>query len=174
MGRKVAVVGVSGNGKTTLARSLAAKLGVPYVELDRLNHLPGWQEAPLEEFRAAVEEAMSTDGWVLDGSYEHRVGTLVYERADTVVWLDQPLPLVLWRLLRRTVSDVRTQRDLFNGNRQTWRYAFFVRDSLFSWAIRSHFRRRRTWPEKFAALPHLTLVRLRTPREVRTWLDAQG
>lgn len=48
MARRIAVVGVSGNGKTTLARRLAATLDVPYTELDALNHLPGWIEATAE------------------------------------------------------------------------------------------------------------------------------
>ena len=130
--RRVAVVGVSGNGKTTFSRDLASRLEVPYVELDALFHLSGWREADEEDFRRSVEQAMSSDGWVLDGSYFRILGPLVLERADTVVWLDQPLPLVLLRLVRRALRDIVTKRDLFNGNRQTWRYAFFVRDSLVS------------------------------------------
>jgi adenylate kinase family enzyme len=172
MGRKIAVVGVSGNGKTTVARKAAARLGVPYVELDALCHLPGWREASDDDFRRDVGAAMRSDGWVLDGTYEHKLGDFVYQHANTVVWLDQPLPLVLFRLVRRAVRDIVTKRDLFNGNRQTWRLAFFTRDSLVSWAIKSHFRRRRSWPEKFARMPQLQLVRLRSPREVERWLES--
>ncbi len=173
MGRKIAVVGVSGNGKTTLARRLARKLDLPYVELDALNHRPGWLEASPEELRRAVEHAMSTAGWVLDGSYQDKIGEVVLERADTLVWLDQPLPLVLWRLVRRAVRDIVTKRDLFNGNRQTWRMAFFVRDSLISFAVRSHFRRRREWPGRFTRIPGLEVVRLRSPKAVERWFRAQ-
>jgi adenylate kinase family enzyme len=174
MGRKIAVVGVSGNGKTTFSRRLATQLGVAYVELDALNHLPNWTEASPEELRAAVERAMEPDGWVIDGSYQIKLGDFVYERADTVVWLDQPLPLVLWRLVRRAVKDIVTKRDLFNGNRQTWRLAFFTRDSLVSYAVKSHFRRRREWPGRLAAIPGLAVVRLRTPSAVARWLAAQS
>jgi hypothetical protein len=96
----------------------------------------------------------------------------VLGRADTVVWLDQPLPLVLFRLVRRAISDIVTKRDLFNGNRQTWRYAFFMRDSLVSYAVKAYFRRRRIWPALFAGQPHLNVVRLRSPREVSRWLSS--
>lgn len=172
--RRIVVVGVSGNGKTTLSRRLGAKLGVPVTELDALNHQPGWTEASDEDFRRDVEAAMSSpDGWVLDGSYERRLGDLVLRQADTLVWLDQPLPLVLRRLVSRAVKDIVTKRDLFNGNRQTWRFAFFTRDSLVSFAVKQHFKRRRLWPAGLANHPNLEIVRLRSPREVAAWLEAQ-
>jgi shikimate kinase len=171
--RRIVVIGVSGNGKTTLAKHAAAKLGVPHVELDRLMHLPGWTEASDEQFRASVDEATRGDGWVTCGSYENKLGTFLYDRADEVVWLDQPLPLVLTRLLKRTLRDIVTRRDMFNGNRQTWSGAFGGRDSLFGYAIRMHFRRRKTWPPYYAQFPDLSVVRLRSPREVERWFDAQ-
>jgi hypothetical protein len=115
----------------------------------------------------------SPDGWVLDGLYQRKIGDLILGRADTLVWLDQPLPLVLWRLVRRAVKDIVTQRDLFNGNRQTWRFAFFTRDSLVGFAIKEHFRHRRNWPAGFGHHPNLQIVRLRSAREVEAWLRAQ-
>ena len=171
MARRIVVVGVSGNGKTTLSRRVSAKLGVPYTELDALVHLAGWTEASDEDFRHQVEEVMSrSEDWVLDSLYQNKLGDLLLERADTLVWLDQPLPLVLRRLITRAVRDIVTKRDLFNGNRQTWRYAFFTRDSLVSYAIKSHFKRRRAWPGALAKHSHLDVVRLRSPRQVERWL----
>jgi len=171
--RRIVVAGVSGNGKTTLSKRVAAKLGVPYTELDALVHLPGWTEASDEDFRRQVEEVMGrSEGWVLDSLYQHKVGDLLLERADTLVWLDQPLPLVLRRLMTRAVKDIVTKRDLFNGNRQTWRYAFFTRDSLVGYAIKSHFKRRRQWPKVVATHSNLEVVRLRSPREVERWVQS--
>ena len=163
----------SGNGKTTFGRALAERLGVPFVELDALNHGPNWTEASPAELRAKVEPVVAQDAWVIDGGYLSKLGDLVLARADTVVWLDQSLPLVLFRLIRRSVRDIVTQRDLFNGNCRTWRVAFFTRDSLVSWAVKTHFRRRRAWPGKFARMPHLELVRLRSPRVVERWLGSR-
>ena len=174
MQRRIAVIGVSGNGKTTFARRLAATLDVPYTELDALNHGPGWVEADARELRRDVERVMdASDGWVLDGSYMGKLGDLILQRADTIVWLDQPLPLVVRRLVTRAARDIVTKRDLFNGNRQTWRAAFWGRDSLVGFAIRQHFRRRRVWPARFARVPGLEVVRLRSPREVEAWLERQ-
>jgi adenylate kinase family enzyme len=175
MAGRISVVGVSGNGKTTFARRLAAQLGVPYTELDALCHLAGWVEASDDDFRREVEAVMKrSQGWVLDGSYRWKLGDLVLRRADTIVWLDQPLPLVLQRLVTRAVRDIVTKRDLFNGNRQTWRFAFWGRESLVLYAIRAHFRRRREWPDEFSRFPTLEVVRLRSPREVESWLRSQA
>ena len=175
MARRIVIAGISGNGKTTLGRRLAQKLGVPFAELDALMHQPGWVQAETETFRCEVEALMDrSDGWVLDGMYQAQLGDLVLRRADTLVWLDQPLPLVLFRLVKRVVKDIVTKRDLFNGNRQTWRYAFFTRDSLVTFAVKSHFKRRREWPEGIGATPGLEIVRLRSPREVDRWLECQA
>ncbi len=167
--RRVAVVGTSGSGKTTFARALAERLDIPFTELDSLHHGPGWTEASPEELRARVEAAMADpEGWVFDGNYETKLGDLVWEAADTIVWLDLPLHLSLRRLWRRTARRIRTGEELWNGNRESWRGAFWGRESLFAWTVRSHFRRRREWPERAA---RFGVVRLRSPREVQAFLD---
>lgn len=175
MSRRIVIAGISGNGKTTLGLRLAQRLEVPFTELDALMHQPGWVPAETETFRREVEAVLDrSDGWVLDGMYQGQLGDLVLRRADTLVWLDQPLPLVLFRLMKRAVKDIVTKRDLFNGNRQTWRYAFFTRDSLVSFAIKSYFKRRREWPEGIGAPRDLEIVRLRSPRAVERWLECQA
>ena len=100
---KVAILSsASGNGKTTVGRALAASLGVPFHELDALHHGPNWTEATRDELRAKVEPIVVSDAWVIDGAYRGKIGDLVLEAADTVVWLDLPMRVWLPRLLRRT------------------------------------------------------------------------
>jgi adenylate kinase family enzyme len=164
-------MGASGNGKTTVARTLAERLGVPHVELDALHHGPGWTEATAEELQARVQPHLDAEGWVVDGDYSAKLGDRVLERADTVVWLDQPLPLILWRLWRRTYRRIRRREELWSGNVESWRGAFVGKDSLFAWTIRSHFRKRRTFPPRFARHPRLQVVRLRSPRAVARWVE---
>jgi len=169
--RRVAVKGASGSGKTTLAAELARRLGVAHIELDGLHHGPNWSEPTAEQFRAIVQGAMDDhpDGWVIDGNYERKLDRLVTDAADTVVWLDMSLALLLGRLWRRTSSRIRQHVELWNGNRESWSTAFWGRDSLFAWTVRAFFRHRREWPQRFAC--HPGFVRLRTPAEVRCWLD---
>ncbi len=172
--RRVVVVGSSGSGKTTVARELASALGVKYVELDALHHGPNWTEASAEELREAVtREIEGVDSWVVDGNYHGKLGTFVLERADTVVWLDLPLRTCLIRLWHRTLHRIRDDAELWNGNRETWRGAFWGRESLFWWTVRHHGARRRRWPARFAGLPRLDVVRLGTPREVDAYLASE-
>jgi adenylate kinase family enzyme len=168
--RRINVKGASGRGKTTVAALLAQRLGVPNIELDALHHGPNWAQPSDEEFQRRVRAAMDAapDGWVIDGNYERKLGTLVTDAADTVVWIDLPLPLTLLRLWRRTSHRIRNDVELWNGNREAWKTALWGRESLFVWAIRSHRRHRREWPRRFAS--HPGLVRLRSPAEVRRWL----
>jgi adenylate kinase family enzyme len=168
---KIAVVGTSGSGKTTVARELARRLGVLHVELDALFHGPDWTETPVDEFRRRVAAATGGSGWVVDGNYESKLGDLVLERADTVVWLDVPLHVALSRVTRRTIRRIRTGEELWSGNRESWRGGFFGWESMFVWTIRSHFRRRRQVPAQLARHPTVRVVRLRSPREVAAWLS---
>jgi len=168
--RRVAVIGsASGNGKTTLGRELARRLGVRLVELDALVHGPNWVETPNDELRRIVEPILAEEGWVVDGTYRGKLGDLVLRNADVVVWLDQPITVWLPRLVRRTSRRLSGREVLWNDNRETLRNTLFARDSLFLWAFRQHFRRRRVYPSELAPYP---VVRLRSPREVERWLES--
>lgn len=170
--RRVAIVAsASGNGKTTLGRELAARLRVPFVEMDALNHGPNWTEATAAELRTRVEPLLAGDGWVVDGYYRGKLGDLIPESADLVVWLDLPLRVWLPRLLRRTARRVIRREELWNGNRETLRNVLFSRESLLAYSLRSHFRRRRFYPSELAPF---RVVRLRTPKEVERWLATFG
>ena len=166
--RKVAIIAsASGNGKTTLGRQLAHRLDVPFVELDALVHGPNWVETPDDVLLAQVEPIVASDGWVIDGTYRSKLGDLVIEGADLVVWLDLPIRVWMPRLVRRTWRRMRGREQLWNDNRESLRSVVWGRESLFGWAISSHFRRRRDWPE---ALRNYPVVRLRTPAEVERFL----
>lgn len=169
---RVSIQGISGSGKTTLGRALAERLGIPYVETDALVHGPGWSETPDAELRALLEPVVAGAGWVIDNDYRRKIGTYVLEHADTVVWLDLPLHVCLGRLWRRTSGRIRTGEELWNGNRESWRGAFWGPESLFVWAIRKHVSQRWSVPEllRLPELSHLQVVRLRTPAAVEDWL----
>jgi adenylate kinase family enzyme len=150
-----------------VARRLAARYNLQHVELDALHWGPGWAEPSAEEFRAKVEAALPESGWVADGGYHGKIGDLVLERADLVVWLDLPFPTVFRRLFLRTARRIRAREELWGGNRETWRGGLFSRDSLLMWAATTHRSRRKRYE---ARLGRFNTVRLRAPREIRAWL----
>ena len=166
--RRIAVIAsASGSGKTTLGRELARRLDVRFVELDALVHGPGWVETPDDELRAQVEPLVASEGWVIDGTYQRKLGDLVLEAADVVVWLDLPIRVWLPRLVRRTARRLWRRERLWNGNRESLAGAVWGRESLFVWAFRSHFGRRRESPRALAPYP---VVRLRTTADVEAFL----
>ncbi len=175
MAQRYAVIGTSGSGKTTLARQIATALGIPHVELDALNWGPDWTAAPLDVFRARVAEALAGPAWAVDGNYS-RVRDLVWGRAETLVWLDYSLPLILARVVWRTLRRSLAREELWGGNRESLRMAFFSRDSIILWTLQTCKRRRREYPLLVAQpeYAHLELVRLRSPRAARLWLAELG
>lgn len=173
--QRVVVVGTTGAGKTTFARRLAGRLDCPHFDLDELFWGPAWTPVAREVFRARVSVALAGERWTVGGNYS-AARDLVWARADTLVWLDYPLPLVLGRLLRRTLRRIVTREVLWAGNRETWRAQFFSRESLFLWALSSHPKQRREYPQALAQseYAHLRWTRLRSPREAQAWLQAAG
>jgi hypothetical protein len=171
---RIAVVGVSGSGKTTLARQLAARLGLAHVELDGLYWEPGWTPAQRAVFRERAARVFQGDAWVVDGNHPE-VRDIIWSRADMAVWLDYSLPLVMWRLARRTFRRCATHEELWNGNQErSLRAHFFSRKSIFLWALRTYELRRREYPVLFSApeYAHVRPVHLRTPSATQAWLES--
>ncbi len=167
---KIALLGASGAGKTTLGRELARRLGVTFVEGDALAHRANWVKASDDELCAGIKAAIAaSDRWVTDATFERRLGDFVTARADLVVWLDLPLSTKLVRLWRRSWRRVRRREVLWNGNVETWRDVFVGGDSVMIGAIRRHVRDRLAWSKR---LDRQTVLRLRTPAEVERWLSA--
>lgn len=171
--QRIAVVGTSGSGKTTLARRLAQRLGIEHVELDALHWGPDWAPAPREVFRERVWRALGGDAWATDGNYSV-VRDIVWCRADTVVWLDYSLPVVMARVTQRTVRRFVTREQLWNGNRERFWQAFLSRDSIVWWALRTYRRRKSEYPVLFARPEHahLRVVHLSSPHAASQWLKS--
>lgn len=171
--RRVRVVGTSGAGKTTFARDLAARLGLPHRELDEVFWGPGWTQKDPEEARAILRELLDTgDGWVVDGNWNTlRAG--LGDDADVVVWLDYPRTVVMPRVVRRTLGRGLLRRELWHGNREDLR-SLVRRDpeeNIVLWAWTSFASNRERYAREAATGP-VPVVRLRTPRAARRWLAA--
>ncbi|NIV29785.1 MAG: adenylate kinase, partial [Anaerolineae bacterium] len=155
-----------------LARRLARRLGLTHVELDSLHWGPDWTPAPRERFREEVARALSGEAWTTDGNYS-AVRDIVWTRADTIVWLDYSLPVVMGRVTWRTIRRSVLQEELWNGNREQLGKALFDRESIIWWALSTYRRRKRQYPVLLEQPEHahLHVVRLTSPRATEEWLD---
>lgn len=168
--QRIVVIGVSGSGKTTLAGRIAQKLDIPHVELDALHWEPNWAEAPLDVMRARVKAATASDEWTLDGNYS-KVRDITWPRARAIIWLDYSLPVVMWRIVTRSLRRAFRRQTLWNDNQESLQ-RLFSRDSIVLWALTTYKRRRRQYPQLFARpeYAHLTVIRHRSPAETERWL----
>jgi adenylate kinase family enzyme len=167
---RIAVIGPSGSGKTWLASQLAKDLGLRHIEIDALNHGPNWEPCSPEELRGRVAAATEGDGWVSDGTYHQLIGELVFERVETVAWLDLPTRQVMWRLVRRTYLRKKHGTELWHANREgPWRES--IRFLIWP-SIKRAFENRRHLPALLARHPHLSVHRLRSDEAVRSFADS--
>lgn len=177
IGRRVHVIGSTSSGKSTLGERLARVLGVPFVELDALNWEPGWvglNAHDPEEFERRIADATAGEGWVVAGSYTGFSQRVFWPRLDTVVWLDLPLPQIVWRVLARSWRRWRSKELLWGTNYESfWKQLAVWRreESLLWWAVTQHQRKRRGMLAYMAdpAWSHIRFVRLTTSAEVEAF-----
>lgn len=172
--RRIAVVGNSGSGKTSLSREIATRLGCDHVELDSIHHLPNWTPIERDKMRQIIGDRIKADSWVVDGNYRSFVQDLVFPAADTVVWLDMPTRVTMSRVTRRTLGRGILRRELWNGNRESLRSLFKTRPEdniiLWAWTQRKKYRAQYLNASSDTSNAHIDWVRLRSPKEVRDWI----
>lgn len=163
--KRVLVIGPCGAGKSTLSVELGRRLGLPVHHMDQLKWRPGWVECGDDELRTELAAIVSTDRWLIDGNYG---GTLAERlaRADTVVYLDYPIRLCLWRVTRRILRyRGRTRPDMTEGCPERFDLDFFLYLMMWNSGPR---------PRTEARLDGYSgrIVRLTSPKALERWLDA--
>jgi energy-coupling factor transporter ATP-binding protein EcfA2 len=170
---RILILGRTGSGKTTIARELAAALGVPHVELDSLYFGPDFSTAPMSLLRERTSAAIAGDRWVTDGN-KRAVRDLVWPRADTVIWLDYSVYVSLCRLAKRarTRTSALSARAAQTGRRNGLPKQMLAAARGVLTALKSHRGQRREYPRMLAhpANRHLAVARLRSPRATREWM----
>ncbi len=172
--RRYAVVGTSGSGKSTFAQALAERLDLPHVELDALYHRPDWTHVGDTELEFLVDEALTGEGWVVDGNYSV-VRHLAWGRAQAIVWLDYPRWFVMQRMLRRTLVRGISRKRLWHGNTERLGNLFRrdPEENIVLWAWTTHDKNRVRYEAAFASgeWSEKVLVRFTRPSAARAFLD---
>lgn len=162
------VYGVTGSGKTTLARVLGERSGLPWHSVDDLTWEPGWVVVAPEEQRRRIEAICAGERWILDTAYGSWL-EVPLARVQLIVALDYQRWRSLARLIRRTLRRAVDHKPICNGNTESFRQAF-SRDSIIVWHFKS-FARKRERIRRWAADPSgPDVVRLTSPRATRRWL----
>ena len=167
---RIAIIGSSGSGKSTLARRLGAELRTPVVELDAINWQAGWRDLvghEPDEFVRRVDAAIAGDAWVTDGNYRLAMER-IFRRMTDLVWLDYSRPVVMSRVIRRSLIRAVSGQELWagTGNREEWS-RWLNKDHPIRWAWDTYDRRRVQYTALFAdgRLAHVRKHRLRRPGE---------
>jgi adenylate kinase family enzyme len=169
---RVLIYGVTGSGKTTMARQLAERTGLPWHSVDDLTWEPGWVTVPTDEQRRRIAAICAGERWILDTAYSAWI-EVVLDRVQLIVALDYPRWLSLRRLVWRTLLRNLDHRPICNGNTESFRQTF-SRDSIIVWHFRS-FARKRARMRAWAADPDgPELIRLTSSAVARSWLASLG
>lgn len=177
--QRIAVIGTTGSGKSTLSATLADALNLTLIEPDGLVWDDDWHlvERPVfrERLQVAFQKAeQATSGWVFAGNY-YSSRHLIWTRTDTIIWLDYSLPRILWQIVTRSIRHIRAGEKLWGTNNQeSIRRSFFSRHSMLVRALKVYWRDKRRYDALFADVPPeyapMHCIRLRSPRETDQWV----
>lgn len=162
--QRIIVIGCCGAGKSTVAREVAERLALPLHHLDRLFWLPNWEERDREAFTRDQEAILREPAWIIDGNYGSTMG-LRLAACDTVIYLDLPLHVCLWRVLKRSLAR-NPRPDMAEGcvERIDWEFYRYV--------LRFPREHRPSTEILLAPATHCTIHRLRNRKEIQTFLSA--
>ncbi len=149
---RIAIIGTTGSGKTTLAKQLSQYLNIQHIELDALHFTSQWQEVPDDLFRQRVQHATNQNQWITDGNYSI-LRDIIWQKADCIIWLNYSFTINFSRLVKRTLGRVIGRQELWHGNKESLKTTL-SKDSIILWFFKTYRRNRTNYPQLFAHERH--------------------
>jgi adenylate kinase family enzyme len=167
LGKKIVVVGVSASGKSSFARELGAKTNLPVVFMDSIMWKPGWNYIGDEEVIKRLDEESLKSEWIIEGYIEKGARPFVFERADTVIYLDYAPIVSSWRYIKRWWKHRKNPRPELEGSPEKFSFKF----------LKLVWTKGETWSlDKFLAqIPDQSkIIKLHSPQEANSFLAKLG
>lgn len=163
---RISVIGCPGAGKTTFSRELAHITALPLVHLDLMYYDQSHQyQTDKERWRSRVTKEASREQWLIDGNYKSTFDIRL-PRSDTIIFLDYPTHLSIWRAVKRRVHFRKTVRE---DMPPTWKerlgWDFFVFIVRFNHSIAPRIR------QLLHAYSNKEIIILKSPRQAQKYLD---
>jgi len=164
--RKILIIGSGGAGKSTLARQLCSILDLPVIHLDAAYWNASWNPTPQPEWQEIVARLVQQESWIMDGNYSSTMD-LRLSIADTVIFLDLPRWLCLWRVIKRRWQYAgKTRPDMAANCPEQINWEFI------QWIWSYPTRRRTEILAKLSQLaPHQQVFILRSPTQVQQFVN---
>jgi adenylate kinase family enzyme len=167
---RIMVMGVSaGVGKSTFARKLGELLDINVYHLDALYWKPNWVEASLEEFSASQQEIVTLDQWIIEGNYSSTYDIRA-QKADTIIYLELPLFVCLYRVFKRWVLNIgQTRPDMGTGCKEKLDYEFL------KFICTTYYTRKKKMKNRLQAFKEMdsqkNIIMLKSKKEIQSYLE---
>lgn len=171
IGKRIFIIGCSSSGKTTLGKKLAENMGLSHSDLDDFYWLENWQSRSKPDFIQNVQNIIEKDSWVISGNYSS-VFDYIWQKSDSVIWLDYSFLLVLWRGIKRSLSRVITNEKVCNNNYESFRN-IFRKESTIRWICASYAKNRMKYNKYFDSNSSLNreLFHFKTPKLLQLFIS---
>lgn len=168
--KRIMVIGVSaGVGKSTFARVLGGHLQIDVCHLDKLYWKPNWVEAPAEEFRERQRDVALSERWIIEGNYMSTLDLRI-DRADTIVYLELPLRVCLYRVMKRWITHIgKTRPDMGEGCKEKIDYDFI------KFIVTTYRRRKQNMAKQFNEMKRngspINIITLKNKQDIQSYIE---
>ena len=163
---RIMIIGCGGAGKSTLARKLGEKTGLPVVHLDQIYWSPGnWEHLEKTEFDHLLMLELEKPRWILDGNF-NRTMELRLEKCDTVIYLDFNRIQCILGWLKRVITNCGTARPDMAPGCNEWFDPEFAK-----WLWNFNKQNRARYLEILDNQKNKDVYILRNRRQVKRFLD---